>query len=270
VESQLGTGKRHETARGGATVRGEHGAPAFRETGGASESGPAEILLLDPDRSTVEMVGELARTAGMSFRPFSSGLELLEARLERPGCLVCETRVPDVSASHLLRHLKEQEITVPVVFLSAHVTVSTAVRLMQQGAVTVLQKPCDPDVLWENVQSALRLGARWREERARLRGLLRQFAALSEDERRVLELTLEGRESREIAGLMSIAVRTVEYRRRSLREKLGVASISELTRKALPAYYGCTRCLDWPPAGFGCPNHFTAWSGLADNGKGGR
>lgn len=193
----------------------------------------ATVFVVDDDEAVRDALKMLLRAAGQQVETHASAASFLKNyRLNQPGCLVLDIRMPGMSGLALQDELAMRRISVPVIFLTGHADVSIAVRALKQGAFDFIEKPLDSQRLVLAVMNAIRF-----DTEQRSRSLARpvdatpaseRLASLSEREREVLELVLQGKQTRAIAEGLSISVKTVEFHRARIREKLGVASLAEL------------------------------------------
>jgi len=192
------------------------------------------VFVVDPDPSIGAMARSLLDGSEVGCETFANAHSFLEALdTSRPGCVVLEQRIPDMSGFQLLRRLAETGIGLPLVFVLGRPNVPTAVELMRSGAVHVLEKPLRSIELLNAIQEALELD---QNRRARCTSELRLrelVAKLSRKEREVLELIGLGRSVKSIAAQLDLSVRAVEQRRRGLMEKLSLHSPVELLRFSL-------------------------------------
>jgi two-component system response regulator FixJ len=194
------------------------------------------VFVIDSDGATRDAVCRLAHTMNLQCEVYASGAEFLESDyLARPGCVILEMRIPDTNGLALQEELARSEATLPVVFLTAHGTVSIAVRAMRAGAVHFLEKPLREHELWDAIQDAVALDQRRRQLSQRQRQCRKRLAELDPKEVRILEMIAEGQSKRAIAAEMQVCVRTVELRRNQIMKKLKFESIVELVHFALTA-----------------------------------
>jgi two-component system, LuxR family, response regulator FixJ len=189
------------------------------------------VFVVDPDPSTGQTTRELLDGSGMGCELYRSGREFLTAyRDDRPGCLVLEQRIPDMSGLQLQHRLAASGAVLPLVFVTASPDVSTAVEIMRGGAVHVLEKPIRSIELLEAIQEAIALDRSRRLAKNHQTRLKNLTDALTRNERQVLELIAAGRSVKAIAAELELCVRAVELRRKSLMKKLEVESSLELMR----------------------------------------
>jgi FixJ family two-component response regulator len=147
---------------------------------------------------------------------------------EMPGCLILDIRLPRQSGLELYEQLLQEGKRLPVIFITAHADVSTAVAAMKTGAVEFLEKPFDRETLLNRVQRALDLDAQWRSQDAQFAALAARIAILNERDRETLEMIQAGESNKAMAAKLFISERAVEMRRASLMKKLQVSSVAQL------------------------------------------
>ncbi|MGK2900619.1 MAG: response regulator transcription factor [Burkholderiaceae bacterium] len=147
-----------------------------------------------------------------------------------PSCLLLDLRMHGKSGLALFERLVDRGLTeaMPVIFLTGHGDVPTAVAAVKRGAFDFVEKPFSNNALVDRVEQALAASAAAllarRERTRRLRGL----AELSEREQEVMRLIARGQPNKLIADALHLSVRTVEVHRARVFDKLGVASAVEL------------------------------------------
>jgi two-component system response regulator FixJ len=155
--------------------------------------------------------------------------------------------MPDLDGLELLRRLKERGFCRPVVIMTAHGDISTAVRAMKAGAADFIEKPFDDQLLLDACGAALNAspasGATGIDEAAA------RVAALSPREREVLMLLMTGKSNKQIAWDLGLSPRTVELHRAHLMARLEVGSLAEAVRLAVQAELGRRAGMVAPKAG---------------------
>ncbi|WP_247661342.1 response regulator transcription factor [Ideonella alba] len=153
-----------------------------------------------------------------------------------PSCLLLDVRMPGMSGLALFDRLVELGLTrlLPVIFLTGHADVPTAVASVKRGAFDFVEKPFSDNALVDRVEQALALSLQALTEREDARALARALAELTEREREVMQLVVEGKPNKLIADALDISVRTVEVHRARLFEKMNVKSAVELANLLRP------------------------------------
>jgi len=149
---------------------------------------------------------------------------------EAPSCLLLDVRMPGTSGLVLFDRLVERGLTgaLPVIFLTGHGDVPTAVSAVKRGAFDFVEKPFSDNALVDRVQQALALSGEVIQRRRAHRLLERALAELTEREREVMQRVIAGLANKLIADELDISVRTVEVHRARMFEKMNVRSAVEL------------------------------------------
>lgn len=147
-----------------------------------------------------------------------------------PSCLLLDVRMPGESGLALFERLTElgRLDALPVVFLTGHGDVPTAVAAVKRGAFDFVEKPFSDNALVDRIVKALEISAAAIERRRSHDGLRKALAELTDREREVMRLVIEGRPNKLIADALNISVRTVEVHRARVFEKMEVKSAVEL------------------------------------------
>ena len=203
------------------------------EIGGARS---ATIFVVDDDGAVRDALRGFIEQAGRTVEVYGSAQEFLDAhRSGRNGCLVVDCRMPDMDGIELLERLKAEGHQLPTIMITGYGDVPLAVRAMNAGAAGFIEKPVRGDELLAAIDRALEQ-ARGSTELADLRdAAATRIAALTPRQRRVLDLVIAGKPSKEIAFLLGISRRTVENHRAAVMKKIGVRSLSQLILLTLEA-----------------------------------
>jgi two-component system response regulator DctR len=147
-----------------------------------------------------------------------------------PSCLVLDMRMPGTSGLELFERLIEADLLpqLPVIFLTGHGDVPTAVAAVKRGAFDFVEKPFSDNSLVDRIEQALGASAQILARRRASHSAERRLDGLTEREREVMRLVADGRPNKLIAAELGISVRTVEVHRARVFEKIGVRSAVEL------------------------------------------
>jgi two-component system response regulator DctR len=149
---------------------------------------------------------------------------------DAPSCLLLDVRMPGLSGLALFERLIERGLTgaLPVIFLTGHGDVPTAVAAVKRGAFDFVEKPFSDNALVDRIEQAL-AASREHLERRRASGKVAQaLAELTEREREVMQLVIDGKPNKLVADALGISVRTVEVHRARVFDKMNVKSAVEL------------------------------------------
>lgn len=191
-------------------------------------------FVVEDDESIRTLWRWLMESNGIAVRTFTSANEFIrEFRPGVPGCLVLDLRLPGMNGLELQGYLKENGIDIPIVFVTAHGDVRTAVTAIQQGAVDFIEKPFSYREAVAIVQKAFQRDAERRERQARQAEAAARLATLTERERAVLRCVIAGKPNKVIADELEISIKTVEFHRAKLMEKMAVDSVAGLVQLTL-------------------------------------
>jgi two-component system, LuxR family, response regulator DctR len=196
----------------------------------------ATVYIVDDDIAVREALAWLLRSRRLYSESFSCAEDFLAMLADRavprqPQCLLLDVRMTGMSGLALFEQLKQREgfiQTVPVIFLTGHADVPTAVQTVKQGAFDFCEKPFSDNLLVDRIDQALQQSALYLEETTLRHALLSRLAELTERERGVMRLVVEGVPNKLIADQLDISVRTVEVHRARVFDKMQVKSAVEL------------------------------------------
>jgi two-component system response regulator DctR len=147
-----------------------------------------------------------------------------------PSCVLLDVRMPGMSGLALFDRLLERGLVewLPVIFLTGHGDVPTAVAAVKRGAFDFVEKPFSDNALVDRIERALERSRSALSQRDAAGTVARHLAELTEREREVMRLVVEGRPNKLIADALNISVRTVEVHRARVFDKMHVKSAVEL------------------------------------------
>ena len=187
------------------------------------------VFLIDDDPSVRDSLTLLLSLRGIRTQPFATAESFIETyRPEWRGCVLTDLRMPGMTGLELQAALRERQIEVPVVVLTAHGDVATARAALKNGAFDFLEKPIDDAMLVDVLRNALRVDRERRGAAAARAATDRRLERLTQREREILALVAAGHQNREIAAQLGISSRTVEVHKSRIMEKLECHSLAEL------------------------------------------
>jgi two-component system response regulator DctR len=141
--------------------------------------------------------------------------------------------MPGMSGHALFERLIERGLVnaLPVIFLTGHGDVPTAVDAVKRGAFDFVEKPFSDNALVDRIELALARSAQAIERRRDHDAVRRALSELTDRERDVMRLVIEGRPNKLIADALNISVRTVEVHRARVFDKMNVKSAVELANR---------------------------------------
>jgi RNA polymerase sigma factor (sigma-70 family) len=199
-------------------------------------NGQPVVYIVDDDPMVRRSFKRLLKLAGLSSDSFESAEDFLDnCPAKARGCLLLDVHLPGLNGLDLQQTLTDNNIFLPIVFITGQGDIPMTVQAMKSGAVDFLPKPIDEPVLLEAARRAILRDGQEREKRELKADARRRIDSLSPREREVLEMVIAGLLSKQIARRMEITERTVKAHRHSLMEKTEVQSVAELVELALIA-----------------------------------
>jgi FixJ family two-component response regulator len=193
----------------------------------------AVVFIVDDDSSMREAIEDLLRSVGHEVQAFESIQAFLEGpRLDLPGCLILDVRLPDTSGLEFQRAQATFDLQLPIVFITAHGDVPMSVAAMKAGAIEFLVKPFRDQDLLDAVHKGIALDRHRRAEAAMLAKLRERFGSLTSREREIMDFVVAGQLNKQIAGELELSEMTVKVHRAQVMRKMNARSLPELVRMA--------------------------------------
>ena len=193
----------------------------------------ATVFVVDDDEGLRRAIEFLLETAGLTARTFASPRDFLDYyRPEMRGCLLLDIRMPEISGLDFQEVLRERQINIPVILISAHGTIPLAVRAMRDGAFDFIEKPFDDEFMLKRIREAISLDMDQRAGDQKVREAKAQLVSLTAREKQVMSLVVAGLLNKQIAAELGISAKTVENHRARVMEKMGVKGLAELVHLA--------------------------------------
>lgn len=195
---------------------------------------PPTVFVVDDDPSALKAVCFLLESDGLRVEGYPSAAAFLKAYSpDRPGCLLVDVRMPEMSGLELQASLARDGEILPIIMISGHGDVATCAQAFRAGALDFLEKPTSGEVLLRRIREAIERDAKRRKAQeanpqffARLRNLTRR-------EREVMEQLVLGKSLKQVALELGVSVQTASKHRMKVLEKLRVANDIELLRNLL-------------------------------------
>ena len=185
------------------------------------------VCVIDDDadvrESLVMLLGRRYRTLA-----FESARAFLAANVGvTNSCALVDIRMPEMDGLQLQREIRRTMPGLPVIIMTGHGDVPMAVQAMKDGAAEFLEKPFEKTTLLGALEAA------FLRESTRERPMLEPRKALTDREREIFDLLVDGHQNKVVAHKLGISTRTVEVHRRRIMEKLGAKNLADLVRRAL-------------------------------------
>ena len=199
------------------------------------------VYIVDDDASVRDAMAWLLRSRHVMSESFESAEafsvmlkdkfpQTTEPTPQQAGCILLDVRMPGQSGLALFETLLANGLARawPVIFLTGHADVPTAVDSVKRGAFDFCEKPFSDNALVDRIEHALALSSQRLALQVMSASVASRLAELTERERDVLRLVVEGLPNKLIADQLDISVRTVEVHRSRVFEKMSVKSAVEL------------------------------------------
>lgn len=195
----------------------------------------ATVYIVDDDGSVREALAWLLRSRRLLSEAFPSA-EAFDLRVSNgfevssPSCVLLDVRMAGLSGLAMFEKLISYGLlpALPVIFLTGHADVPTAVDAVKRGAFDFFEKPFSDNALVDRIEQAIGQSALALAQRQETISLRTQLEGLTERERNVMRLVVDGLPNKLVADQLDISVRTVEVHRARVFDKMGVKSAVEL------------------------------------------
>lgn len=188
------------------------------------------VFLVDDDRAFLKSTTRLFESEDLPVAAFCSGEEFFENyETGHPGCLLLDLKMRAMSGLDVLDMMRELDLALPTIVMTAFGNVQSAVQAMKLGALDFVEKPIhnNPELLElvrrtlaiDRMSPKIQLEAQETGDRLRL---------LTDREREILFRVADGLSSSEIASEFNLSLATVNTHRLNIMKKLAVGSVKDL------------------------------------------
>ncbi|MEM1432732.1 MAG: response regulator [Pseudomonadota bacterium] len=192
------------------------------------------VHIIDDDEPVRDAISMLLDTVNLSHEEHESAQSFLStADPAAAGCLVLDIRMPGMSGLDLQQHLLEEQIRIPIIFITGHGDIPMAVEAMRRGAVDFIRKPFRDQDLLDRIQEALAVGEEQQAKASRLNEARQKVADLTKREQEVFRRVASGQANKVIAIELGISERTVEIHRSHVMQKTASRTLADLVRLQL-------------------------------------
>lgn len=191
------------------------------------------VFVMDDDSCVRESLELLITEAGWRPEVVASAQDfLIRPRPRGPACLILNMSPPDLSGLELQRRIARSGSDLPIVFITGHADLPTAVQAMKAGAIDFLMKPLVPETLLGATREALERSRMYLDEQARLQVLRDRLGLLTRREREVMALVVRGQLNKQAGGKLGISEITVKAHRGRIMRKMRARSLPDLVNMA--------------------------------------
>lgn len=200
------------------------------------------VFVVDDDEAVRASVKRLLRSAGHTAKEFATAEEFLqEPSHGAPACLILDMRLTTASGFDVVDALALKGVSLPVIFITGYGSIPMSVRAMKAGAHEFLTKPIDSEDLLRAVDEALDSAEANFHAHRELMESTQRYATLTQREREVLGLAIEGLMNKQIAMELGIQEVTAKVHKQKVMEKMGTRNLVGLVKVAQRLNIASTR-----------------------------
>lgn len=189
------------------------------------------VFVVDDDDGVRNSLKLLFTSVNIMAEFYDSAESFLASQsVSSPGCVILDLRMPGMGGLLLQKTMLKKNICMPIIVVTAHADVTTAIEAMKNGAFDFLEKPYSDQVLLERIQLALKKDAQDCYERRCIENVKKKLDLLTRREQQVAEYVIQGKQNKEIAGIMGLSIKTIETHRANLMKKLEARSATDLLK----------------------------------------
>lgn len=185
------------------------------------------LYLVDDDEAILDSLGFMLGQFGYQIQTFNSGRDFLtHCALSQAGCVILDSRMPEITGQEVQQKLLETHSPLGVIFLTGHGDLPMALSAFRKGACDFFQKPVSGKALVQAIEKAQRESQAAFEQQS----LQHKFDQLTEREQQVLAHVIQGMTNKQISEAMFLSLRTIEVHRAKIMKKLEVNNMAELVQ----------------------------------------
>lgn len=202
---------------------------------------PPVVHVVDDDEAVLDSVGMLLDSIGQTNTCYKDAQVFLHAYSEAEfdkhnGCILLDIRMPFISGIECQHRLEKMGCNMPIIFITGHGDVPTAVEAMKHGATEFIQKPFREQVLIDAIQKALQANIKEQKQQKKIQQTLARLQTLTKRETQILDGVVSGKANKVIAIELHLSQRTIEIHRAHVMDKMGVKSLAELVTVVIDTF----------------------------------
>lgn len=190
-----------------------------------------KVYVIDDDEAVLDSLDVFLCAAGLAVATYADPQHFLaDYHQAMRGCLVLDIRLPAISGLDLQQELVAIGSTLPIIFITGHGDVPTAVQAMKAGAFEFVEKPFSHQLMLEHISRAFELDSQKHQSIGRQQQIQERIATLTPRETEVLDYVVNGKATKVIAIELSLSQRTVEIYRANIMQKMQSRSVAQLVK----------------------------------------
>jgi two-component system response regulator FixJ len=193
------------------------------------------VALVDDDAAVLDSLKIYLERRGLAVTSFTNAQDLLHSVDSGAefDCVVTDVRMPGMSGVELQGTLASRGCSWPLILITGHGDVGMAVSALKAGAADFIEKPTDDQRLLTSILEAVAAARERTREQVELTGIAKRYQELSDRQREVMSLAVQGSANKEIAAKLGISPRTVEHYREHVMERMQAGTFAELVHMAV-------------------------------------
>ena len=189
------------------------------------------VFIVDDDAAIRDSLSLMIEQENLAVQAFDSAETFLAAyQPQCHGCAIVDIRMSGMDGLELHKALLKRNILLPIIFLTGHGDIPMSVQAMKAGAVDFLTKPVTREKLLNSIRAAIQQSETVLSENANHQEALTHLVSLTERERDVMLLAVQGHPNKHIARQLGISHRTVEIHKSKIMQKTGAINLLDLAR----------------------------------------
>lgn len=189
------------------------------------------VYIIDDDDAVRKSICWLLESIKLNVKDYASAEDFLaDYTMFKTGCILLDIRMPGMSGLQLQQELNKNKFIMPIIMITGHGDVPMAVQSMRDGALDFVEKPFNDQRLLDLIKQALDIDKANLKRRLEYDAVLARLSNLTRREKEVLGLVAKELPNKEIAQKLGLSVKTVEYHRSHLMEKMYVSKVTQLLK----------------------------------------